>query len=193
MIKCERGTKQSSKDATKGSDKHSVIWGMFMSSTLQASVFMVKNCSDNWHSIRNTEDLTLKQMFDIFWEIDIRTIRWDLWSGKTLHGSICLWLVMNKSSVSCTQRSTYSQNLYCVVERWTRTLNQILHGKTDWFGSKVHQNTELWTELMVSQWNSSGTSSQDSPHCRSATKSKSYCQDWAEHQRNLLNAWSSCR
>ena len=33
---------QSSKDATKDSDKHSVIWGMFMSSTLQASVFMVK-------------------------------------------------------------------------------------------------------------------------------------------------------
>ena len=31
---------QSSKDATKDSDKHSVIWRMFMSSTLQASVFM---------------------------------------------------------------------------------------------------------------------------------------------------------
>ena len=31
---------QSSKDATKDSDKRSVIWGMFMSSTLQTSVFM---------------------------------------------------------------------------------------------------------------------------------------------------------
>ena len=31
---------QSSKDATKGSDKHSVIWRMFMASTLQASVFI---------------------------------------------------------------------------------------------------------------------------------------------------------
>ena len=56
---------QSSKDATKDSDKHSVIWRMFMSSTLQASVFMGKNYSDNWHSIKNTEDLTMKQMFDI--------------------------------------------------------------------------------------------------------------------------------
>ena len=36
---------QSSSDATKDSDKHSVMWGMFMSSTLQASVFMVKNYS----------------------------------------------------------------------------------------------------------------------------------------------------
>ena len=42
-----------------------MIWGMFMSSTLQASVFMVKNYSDNLHSIKNTEDLTMKQMFDI--------------------------------------------------------------------------------------------------------------------------------
>ena len=29
------------------------------------SVFMVKNYSDNWHSIKDTEDLTMKQMFDI--------------------------------------------------------------------------------------------------------------------------------
>ena len=58
---------QSSKDATKDSDKQSVIWRMFMSSTLQASVsvFMVKNYSDKLHSIKNTEDLTMKQMFDI--------------------------------------------------------------------------------------------------------------------------------
>ena len=56
---------QSSKDATKDSDKHSVIWRMFMSSTLEASAFMEKNYSDNWHSIKNTENLTLKQMFDI--------------------------------------------------------------------------------------------------------------------------------
>ena len=31
---------QSSKDATQDSSKHSLFWGMFMSSTLQASVFM---------------------------------------------------------------------------------------------------------------------------------------------------------
>ena len=38
---------QSSKYATKDSDKHFVIWRMFMSSPLQASVFMVKKYSDN--------------------------------------------------------------------------------------------------------------------------------------------------
>ena len=57
--------KQSSMDATEDSEEHSVIWRMFMSSTLQASVFMVKNYSDNLHSIKNTEDLTMKQMVDI--------------------------------------------------------------------------------------------------------------------------------
>ena len=39
--------------------------GMFMSSSLQASVFMVKNYSDNLHSIKNKEDLSMKQKFDI--------------------------------------------------------------------------------------------------------------------------------
>ena len=59
--------------------------------------------------------------------------------------------------VSCTQRSTYFQILYNALERWTRTHNQICHVKTDWRGWKVHHNTELWTEWMVSQLNSSGT------------------------------------
>ena len=57
--------KRSSMDVTEDSDKHSVIWGMFMSWTLQSSVFMGKNYSDNWHSIKNTKDLTMKQMFDV--------------------------------------------------------------------------------------------------------------------------------
>ena len=57
--------KQSSVDATEDNEEHSVIWRMFVSSTLQASVFMVKNYPDNWHSIKNTEDLTMKQMFDM--------------------------------------------------------------------------------------------------------------------------------
>ena len=62
----KRQKKQSSLDATEDNEKHSVIWRMFiMSSTLQAFVFMVKNYSDNWHSIKNTKDLTIKQMFDI--------------------------------------------------------------------------------------------------------------------------------
>ena len=98
MIKCEKDKKRSSMNVTEDSEKHSVIWGMFMSSTLQSSVFMVKNYSDNWHSIKNTKDLTMKQMFDISEKLvseqsdeiyGVNTSNWEL-TGKALHGSICL-------------------------------------------------------------------------------------------------------
>ena len=36
-----------------------------VSVTLESSVFMGKNYLDNCHSITNTKDLSLKQMFDI--------------------------------------------------------------------------------------------------------------------------------
>ena len=38
---------------------------MFMSVTLESAVFICENDSDNLHSVKNTEDLTMKQMFDI--------------------------------------------------------------------------------------------------------------------------------
>ena len=44
----------SPEDSMQASDKHSLIWRMFMSSTLESSVFMRKNYSDNWHSIKRT-------------------------------------------------------------------------------------------------------------------------------------------
>ena len=36
-----------------------------MSVTLESALFMGKNYSDNQDSIKNTKDLTMKQMFDI--------------------------------------------------------------------------------------------------------------------------------
>ena len=85
--------KRSSMNVTEDSEKYSVIWGMFMSSTLQSSVFMVKNYSDNWHSIKNTKDLTMKQMFDISEKLvseqsddihGVKTINWESSSWKYL-------------------------------------------------------------------------------------------------------------
>ena len=57
--------KRSSMNVTEDGEKHSMIWGMFMSVTMESTVFMGKNYLDNRHSIANTKDLTLKQMFDI--------------------------------------------------------------------------------------------------------------------------------
>ena len=56
-----------------------------MSSTLESSVFMGKDYSDNWHSIKNTKDLTMKQMFDISAKLvseqveiyGVKTIDWE--------------------------------------------------------------------------------------------------------------------
>ena len=95
----------SSKDAMQDIDKRSMIWGMFMSSTLEASVFTGKNYSDNLHSFRNAgKDLTLKQMC-------LKS------AGKILHGNIHLWSMMKKSQVSRMQRFMYSQILCYVLER----------------------------------------------------------------------------
>ena len=64
-----------------------------MSSTLQSSVFMVKNYSDNWHSIKNTKDLTMKQMFGISEKLvseqsdeifGVKTMNWESSSWKYL-------------------------------------------------------------------------------------------------------------
>ena len=87
--------KQSSKDATQDSDKHPLIWRMFMSSTLQASVFIGKNFSDNLHSIKKTGDLAMKQMFDTSEKLiseqsdeicGVKTKNWEdsTWKSKTL-------------------------------------------------------------------------------------------------------------
>ena len=57
----------SSKDAMQDIDKRSLIWRMFMSSTLEASVFMGKNYSDNLHSIK-------KHMEKSHFKADVRDI-----------------------------------------------------------------------------------------------------------------------
>ena len=105
-----------------------------------------------------------------------------------LHGNNFL-RSMKKSSVPRAQRFMYFQILCYALERWDY---EMLSGRTR-RGSKVHHNTELRTQLMVSQWNSSGIISQNSSHCSSATKSKSSCQKWSNSQKKSQDGSSSCR
>ena len=46
-------------------NEHSIIWRMSMASTLNAATFMGKNFSTVQSVVKNHEDLTLKQMFDV--------------------------------------------------------------------------------------------------------------------------------
>ena len=56
--------KRMSNDAESG-EEHSIIWGMFMAATFNAATFMGKNFSTIQNFVKNSEDLTLKQMFDV--------------------------------------------------------------------------------------------------------------------------------
>ena len=118
--KVRKRQNQTSKDATKDSDKHSVMWGIFMSSTLQASVSMGKNCTEILHSIKNTgKDLTLKQMFDISEKLiteqsdeicGVNTIYWEDSSWNYLS------LVGNEEVISLlhTKDYVFSDSVLCL-------------------------------------------------------------------------------
>ena len=69
-----------------------MIWRMFMAVTKESAVFLWKNYQNNCHSIVNTTDLTLKQMFDISTKLvseqdeisGMETISWENHSWKYL-------------------------------------------------------------------------------------------------------------
>ena len=52
-------------NVTETGEEHSIIWRMFMCATLNAATFMGKNLSTIQSFVKNYEDLTLKQMFDV--------------------------------------------------------------------------------------------------------------------------------
>ena len=79
-------------NVTEDGEKHSMIWRMFMTVTMDSAVFMGKNYLNNCQSIANTTDLTLKQMFDISTRLvseqdeisGLETIGWENHSLKYL-------------------------------------------------------------------------------------------------------------
>ena len=52
-------------NVAESGDEHSIIWGMFMATTLNAATFMGKNFSTIQSVVKNHESLTLEQMFDV--------------------------------------------------------------------------------------------------------------------------------
>ena len=176
MIKCERGRTNLQKMQQKTATNTLWYGECLYLFTLQASVFMGKNYSDNLHSIKNTEDLTMKQMFDISEKLTteqsdeiygVKTINWENYSWKYLS------LVGDEEVISLQRTKVYvfSDSVLCLGKIHENPQSNM--GRTDWRGSKVHRNTEHWIELMVSQWNSSGIFSQYSIRCSSVKKFKS--------------------
>ena len=52
-------------NVAESGEEHSIIWRMFMATTLNAATFMGNNFSTIQSVVKNHEDLTLKQMFDV--------------------------------------------------------------------------------------------------------------------------------
>ena len=169
-----------------------------MSSTLQASVFMGKEHSDNLRSIKNTgNNLTMKQMFDISEKLivgqsdeiyGVNTINWEHSSGK--HFS----LIGDEEVISLSNANVdvFSDSVLCFGKmNENPQSNAVWEDKLTWFTSSPQYRAldTIDGEPMEFEW----IISLDSPHCSSATKSKSSCQKWAKNQNNLQDGSSSCR
>ena len=99
---------------------------------------------------------------------------------------------MKKSSVSRMQRFfVFSDSVLCLGKmNQTPASNSACEEKLSWFKSSSQYRTldTVCGEPMEFEWNIS----QDSPHCKSATKSMSSCPKWAIHQYSK-DELSSCR
>ena len=95
----------------------------------------------------------VKQMFDVSEKLVPKQSDETQLIGKTLHGSICLRLVMNWSSVFRAQKSTCFQIVYCVVVR-SRS-NIAWENRLKWFKSSPEYRAldRIDGESMEFEWN----------------------------------------
>ena len=134
----------------------------------------------NLHSIKNTgNNLTMKQMFDISEKLiveqsdeiyGVTPINWEDSSWKQLS------LVSDEEVISLSHAKVYvfSDSVLCLGKmNQNPESNSAWEEKLTWFKSSSQYRTldTIDGEPMEFEWNIS----QDSPHCSSATKSKSSC------------------
>ena len=133
-----------------------------MSSTLEASVFVGKNFSENLHSITNTgNNLTLKQVFDISEKLivgqsdeifGVTPTNWEDPSWKQLS------LVSDEEVVSLSHAKVYvfSDSVLCLGKmNQNPTSSSAWEQKLSWFKSSSHYRTldSIDGEPMEFEWN----------------------------------------
>ena len=104
-------------NVSESSEEHSIIWRMFMAATMNAATFMGKKFSTIQSSIKNYEDLTLKQMFDVTAQLVndqeeihcLDKIHWekDSWKRLSLIGDA----IINRQS---TKVYVFSDSVLCL-------------------------------------------------------------------------------
>ena len=148
---------------------------------IKASVFMRQNYSENLHSIKKTgKDLTMKQMFDMSEKLnnEVRSMKWIQLAVMILHGNKSLVGDEEVISLSHAKVYVFSASVICFGKmNQSPTSNTVWEVKLTWYKSSSQYRTldTIDGEPMEFEWNIS----QDSPHCSSATKSKSSCPKWA--------------
>ena len=122
--------KRSLMNVAEYDEKHSIIWRMFMSVTLESAVFMGKNDLDNCHSITNTKDITLKQMFQISAKLvseqdEIYGVERTGW--EIFHGNIC-FLIGDERVISLLHTKVYvfSDSVSCFGKMNENTQSNIV-------------------------------------------------------------------
>ena len=164
-------------NVAESGEEHSIIWGMFMAATLNAATFMGKNFSTIQSFVKNFEDLTLKQMFDVTGQLvnnldennGLDKILWRNNSWKYLS------LIGDERIINLQRRNVYvlSESVLCLGrvlqhpdsnEAWKNRVAGIQSGKT----------SEIMMLSMERRLNPSGTFSQDSQRCSSVIKSLIY-------------------
>ena len=184
-------------NVTENGEKHSMIWGLFMAVTMESAVFMGKNCQNNCHSIVNTTDLTLKQMFDtstkLVCEQDeisrLEIIGWQNHSWKYL-SSIGDARIINFQR---TKVYVFFGFCVCVLGRFFENpeSTDAWEQRLGWIKSSQHFRNfdRIDGEPLEFEWNVF----QDSIRCSSVKKSKVYCTDWEKHQKFSQEEFYSCR
>ena len=152
-----------------------------MSSTLQASESWRRITQKFYIPSKNTgRDFTVKQMFDISEKLivgqsneicGVNTISWEDSSWKRLT------LIGGEEVVGLSRAKVYvfSDSVSCFGKmNENPQANTVWEDKLTWFKSSPQYRAldRIDGEPMEFEWNIS----QDSPHCSSATKSKSSCQ-----------------
>ena len=163
---------------TEDGEKHSMIWGMFMSVTMESVESMGKNYLNNCQSIANTKDLTLRQMFDISTRLvseqneisGLETSGWENHSWKYLS-------LLGEERIINLQRAkvyVFLDSVLCLVkihenpqsnDAWEQRLGRFK-------SSQNYRNIDrIDGEPMEFEWNIS----QDTIRCSSMKKSSVYC------------------
>ena len=165
-------------NVAESGEEHSIIWGMFMATTLNAATFMGKNFSTIQCVVKNHEDLTLKQMFDVTAQLvnkqdeinGLDKIQWEKYSWTRLS------LIGDETVINLQRTKVYvfSDSVLCLGKVLQQPDSNEAWKNRIAGGPNPRKAAEIMMLSMESQLNSSGTSSQDSQRCSSVIKSVIY-------------------